>query len=396
MARVAAPILVLSGIVAGAISCAGEPGVERETPQPYGDFSKMGAGFYGPGREETAPLPAEGVKIGLTAPEKTPEGQEFRLAATLAVEERNAQGGYQGKPFVLVYRPDDGPWGVATKQVVALAFDEQSWAILGGFDGTRAHLAELVAAKAWVPVITPLASDLSIDYANVPWMFRIMPSDGAQANALFAHAARRGFRRVAAFVEGERDSIIAGKRVEEAAKKHNVSLVSLVQISAGEPERDLDRLDDSAGDALLLWGREETSLRFLRGLRARGREIPVLSPESLGTPRVLAEANALGDLTISAPYDLSREGPGLGDFSRRFEARAGRRPGPIAVSSYDAARLLLDAVDRAGLSRARIRDELAKAEFNGLSGEIRFNELGGNKREPILLRLEKGKWARVP
>ena len=54
--------------------------------------------------------------------------------------------------------------------------------------------------------------------------------------------------------------------------------------------------------------------------------------------------------------------------------------------------LVLDAIARAGLSRARIRDEIAGARFSGLSGEIRFNDLGGNVREPVLLRIEAGRW----
>ncbi|MEW6744394.1 MAG: ABC transporter substrate-binding protein [Planctomycetota bacterium] len=392
--RAGPPGMVLLGIavLAGATLLAQE---KKDSPPPYSELGKMGAGFFGPGRGETAPLPDEGVKIGLAGPEKTPEGQEFKLAAEIAIEEKNAAGGFQGKPFIVVFRADDGPWGVASKAVTALAFDEEVWGILGGFDGTRAHLAELIVAKAWVPVVTPLASDLSIDFANVPWMFRVMPSDAIQAQALFAHAANHGLRRIAAFIEGERDSLIAGERVEEAARKLGVSLVLQVQISPQDPEADLERLEGVEADALLLWGREGTGLRFARALRAAGNRLPILSPESLATPAVLAESECLGDLVVAAPLDWSNPDPALQEFCRYFQTRAGRPPGSIAVCAYDATRLLLEAIERAGLSRARIRDEIAKMVFKGLGGEIRFNELGGNMRSPVLVKPATGCWVRV-
>ena len=69
------------------------------------------------------------------------------------------------------------------RRVVIVIVRSLYWLQLGVV-GVDLAFPELVAAKAWVPVVSPTASDLSIDYANVPWMFRVMPSDGAQAKAL--------------------------------------------------------------------------------------------------------------------------------------------------------------------------------------------------------------------
>jgi len=226
-------------------------------------------------------------------------------------------------------------------------------------------------------------------------MFRAMPSDGAQAAALLAHAARRGLRRIAVFVEGERDSVIAGNRIREAAVRSGISLALVVQIGPQEPEADAGRLAGTEADGVLLWGRAETGLRFLRALRAAGCRLPVLAPASLAAPGTLDGAAALGDLTVAAPCDLAGASPDRDEFSRRFRERTGREAGPIALCAHDAARLVLDAVDRAGLSRARIRDELSAARFSGLAGEIRFNDLGGNVRAPVLLEVVDGRWARA-
>ncbi|MBN1417208.1 MAG: ABC transporter substrate-binding protein [Planctomycetes bacterium] len=364
-------------------------------PPPYDDFRGMDIDFEGPGRNALAPPPADGLRIGLMAPERTADGKALRLGAELAIEERNAAGGCGGAPFVPIFRADDGPWGMATKQVVALAYDDEVLAIVGGIDGTRAHLAELVAAKAWIPVITPSASDYTIDYANVPWVFRTPPSDDAQARLLIACALDRGLRRVAALIEGERDARLAAKRLEEAARRAGVAMDPVIEFDPNDPPSIVPRARDADPKGLIVWGREETSLALIEAIRDAGIGAPILAPASLATPRVAARAERVGDLAVAAPYDLSAETPERAAFAKRYAERAGDPPPPIAVFAYDATRIAIEAVGRAGPNRARIRDAIADVRFGGLTGEIRFSGLGGNPAAPVLLALKEGAWRRI-
>lgn len=56
-----------------------------------------------------------------------------------------------------------------------------------------------------------------------------------------------------------------------------------------------------------------------------------------------------------APYDLSRHDFELENFQRKFEAQTGTQAGPLAVYSYDVARLVIRIIEKAGLNRALIR-----------------------------------------
>jgi len=367
----------------------------EERTTPYRDFGKLGAGFNGPGRDATAPLPADGVRVGFTCPERTLEGKEFRAAVNLAIEERNKAGGFKGVPFVPVFRFDDGPWGMVSKQVVALAYEDEVWAIVGGLDGGRAHVAELIAAKAWIPVVNTAASDATIDYANVPWVFRIMPSDSAQARALLSHARERELKDIALLVEDDRDSRSAMKRIEEESRHEKKPLRLVIEYRAADVTSAVRRLKDSGMDGVLLWGRHDGALGILKAIRADGIRIPVLAPASLAAPDVAADGDGLGDLTVTAPYDPGSMEPKREDFERRFEAACGNKPSPVAAAAYDATRLALDAIEKADLNRVRIRDVISSEEFSGLCGKFRFSELGGNPSEPVLLHIEGRRWVRV-
>jgi branched-chain amino acid transport system substrate-binding protein len=362
---------------------------------PYFDFSKAGSGFYGPGLELPDPVGLTSVRIGVLGPGKDTEGLQMRAGVRMALEEMNQKGGYKGIPYEMVFRPDDGLWGMAAKQVVDLAYEDKVWTIIGGLDGQRTHVAEMVVSKAWVPVITPTASDISIDYANVPWVFRCVPDDSHQAELLLDFAKNHGLKHMVVLTEAQRDGHTGFLRIQEAAGRKGIQMDAHWQFSAGAPETVIPSLAGIESDALVIWGSPGPSLALLYAIRNAGIKIPVLGPSTLASADISADFSWIGELVVAAPYDLSQHDPELLAFSARYKNLTGVLPTPIALLSYDAALMVAKTVEAAGLNRMRIRDELARTSYDGISGRIQFNSLRGNVRRPILLTLKNGRWERL-
>lgn len=368
------------------------PLIAQEPQKPYFDFSKAGSGFYGPGREVPDPVGLKTVRIGVLGPAKDAEGLQMRTGVRIALEEMNRKGGYKGIPYEMMFRPDDGPWGMAAKQVVDLAYEDNVWAIIGGLDGQRTHIAELVVSKAWVPVVTPTASDISIDYANVPWVFRCAPADTREAELLLDFVQKRGHKHVVALTEAQRDGETGFKRLQEAAGRKNIQMDAHWQFPTSSPEAVVPRLMEiDPPDDLIIWGSPGPSITLLRAIRAAGIKIPVLGPSALAIVDP-ADSSWIGELVVAAPFDLSRENATAREFSARFKDLTGTHPTPIALLSYDAALLVTKTVALAGLNRMRIRDELARMSYDGLAGKTQFNSLRGNIREPVILTIKNGRW----
>ena len=95
-----------------------------------------------------SPEKPQPVKIGLLLADSL--STAARNGAELAINEANKKGGLNGRPFELVVRSMEGPWGTGSKQAISLVFDEKVWAILGSHDGRNAHLAEQATAKTHV------------------------------------------------------------------------------------------------------------------------------------------------------------------------------------------------------------------------------------------------------
>jgi hypothetical protein len=73
-------------------------------------------------------------------------------------------------------------------------------------------------------------------------------------------------------------------------------------------------------------------------------------------------------------------------FTGRFIAEHHRPPDYTAALTYDATRLLLEAIRRAGPNRARIREGLTQlSPWPGIAGPIRFDGTGQNTRSNVCM-----------
>jgi branched-chain amino acid transport system substrate-binding protein len=91
--------------------------------------------------------------------------------------------------------------------------------------------------------------------------------------------------------------------------------------------------------------------------------------------------------------------PGLAEWSKRFRAATGRAPASSAPEAYDAVRLAIDAIRRAGtIEHEAVRRALASTtDLRLLSGMAQFNP-DGTRVSPnfLFLAVRDGRFAEVP
>ena len=79
-------------------------------------------------------------------------------------------------------------------------------------------------------------------------------------------------------------------------------------------------------------------------------------------------------------------------FDEKFTARFGKQPDYLAAHTYDAVNLLVAAIRKAGLNRARIHDAVRSlSPWQGVTGEIRRDPLGSNSRLVHLGTIRNGR-----
>lgn len=358
---------------------------------PYGQFQKAYKNFFddtqaftGAGREKPEPTGLKEIKIGVLGPFEgsvmVPQGIQMLQGATLAAEEENRKGGYKGIPFKILPHNDVGLWGAAANEVVKMN-DEKVWAFIGTIDDINSHVALRVALKLEIPMVNTSDPDPTFTETRIPWMIRCIADDRQSSYALVNYIyLTKGHSRVAVIRADNRYGRVGVMEFRDAALREGYPLVLEVRFADGETSftTQIERVIDSSPDAVLLWGNAKETALILKQMRKMGMQQPVFGCDRLVNPLFLeiAGEDAEGVVTTSQ-YNPTLDIPELKAFKQNYQKRFGQEPDVFAAHAYDGMNIIIKAIHKAGLNRARIRDVLTDLKtfqgYHGVTGEIIFD-----------------------
>jgi branched-chain amino acid transport system substrate-binding protein len=350
--------------------------------------------YAGPGREKGPAVNVKEVLIGYfgpSSPSDTRAGDMWN-AACLAIEQANRAGGYHGLPFRLVAGWSENPWGSGVTEVTHMAYVDKVWAIIGGIDGPSTHLAEQVVAKARLALLNPASTDKTVNLANVPWMFSILPADHllapVLARAIASDVGKKSFILVSAI---DHDSHLFTVELTRSFIQYELSPSYEFEFKPGQGNYDelAEQIMRAGPHALVLIASAAESAEIISAVCERGFEGIIYGGPCMGRRSFIELA---GDMAEGAVFPLLYEQSKESDsFDKKFTACFGRRPDYLAAHTYDAVNILIAAIRKAGLNRALIHDALRSVSpWKGVTGEIRWDPLGSNSRPVSLGTIRNG------
>lgn len=337
--------------------------------------------FTGAGREKPEPTGLTEVRIGVLAPLEgnvlVPQGIQLLQGATLAMEEANEEGGYKGIPFKILAHNDVGLWGAAANEIVKMG-DEGVWAILGTIDDINSHVGIRVALKLEIPWVNTSDPDPTFTETNIPWVIRCIADDRQSCYALVEHIYnQKGLKRVAVLRANNRYGRVGVMEFRDAAHRVGTPIVLEVRYNDGETDFDvqLERIENSNPDAVVLWGNALEMGLILNRMRELGMDYPVFVSDRGVNPLFIETAgeNANGIIT-TCQYNPQADNPRLKAFQKNYKERFGIEPDVFAAHAYDGMNITIDAIRTKGLNKTLIRDYLTDLkEYDGITGEIIFD-----------------------
>ena len=335
----------------------------------------------------------EEVTIGLLIPQW--QAESARHGAELAVREATARGGYNGKPYRLVVRSSEGPWGSGSKESVSLVFDDEVVAYMGSLDGRNAHLAEQVATKTKIVFMSAWATDMTLSQAFVPWYFRCIPNDDQQAQALIQEIYReRQLSRVAIIGTGDYDSRLAVRSFIKgiASEKHPMPRHYMIRSPEEDIRKILGEIGEHGSEAIVLFGTPDLARLIVPLLRQQDMNLPVFGTLWIADDQRASDPDwelLEGMILVSPGHWFTSEGI---VFQESFREAFGYRPGASAAYAYDATRLIIEVINARGTDRDQVIDGCAVVHYkNGVTGEIRFDGDGNRVGLPGMMTVRDGK-----
>lgn len=324
-----------------------------------------------------------------------------RDAVSMAVEEANAAGGLRGRPIELLAVDDQQEAGAARTAFESLQAAGIEVAIGPMTSSVMTDIRPLVDQGRLVmvsPTVTSSAFDGQDDR-----IFRVIAStrDYARKSARF-HAERLGLRRLAvvldennqAFTQRWLDDFQAefgrfGGRIISQVSFDLQAMPSFVQLAAGALA--------SQPDGLLILANAADTALLVQQVRKRAPELPVLTSEWSATDAFLSMAGGAAEGVRQTQFiDRASSAVAYRDFVSRFRHRFGREPGFPEVAAYDAARVVLQALDARRDGEDIKQTLLRVGRFEGLQQPVEFNPTGDARREIFITVVRQGRYVVEP
>jgi branched-chain amino acid transport system substrate-binding protein len=377
----------------GAVPLVGQ--TEAPMAPPYASMDPAKVAYRGPGRLKSNDIQREVVNIGVLLAmqgQRAFEGKQLLPAAQIAIEEENRSRPLpNGQRFALAVEDESGPWGQASNAMVRLIMQDESVALVTSTDGNIAHQAEQIANKVGIPVVT-LSSDPTTTRINIPWIFRVAPSDAKQARAIAAEIYdARGSHKVLLITETGHDGRIGGEEFAKAtvSRYGQTPIRSEVNPDNFSIDAIVQEVKTAQADAVVFWTGSKLADQLLATVRKASPPSPIYVCQKAADflPQDILGAMGQDALVFTVGVE-TRDA----EFASKYREKTGSEPGIAAQQLNQAVQAIAEAVRQAGTNRARVRDRLAAntpRETNA-GGVISFDAAGNAQSQAHLVSVAPG------
>jgi branched-chain amino acid transport system substrate-binding protein len=230
------------------------------------------------------------------------------------------------------------------------------------------------------------------------YIFRVCFIDPSQGKALSLFARKILRAATAAILVDARSDYSVGlaKAFRENFEAAGGRVVAELTYSEGDSDfsAQLTAIRPERPDVLAVPGYYTDAGLIARQAKSLGLTATLLGADGWDSPK-LAEigGTAVEGAYFSNHYSVEDPSPAVQKFVEAYRHAYGFLPDSIAALSYDAARLIADAIHRCGSTEGkRLRDALASTRgFPGVTGMITFDADRNPTKLPVILRIEGGR-----
>ncbi len=327
-------------------------------------------------------------------------GVSGRDGAILALEDFNLAGGLDGHPLVLQVH-DDQQDPERARRLVSDMVDQGLSAIIGPMTSSIAvSVAPLLQGGSTIMLSPTVSTNQLAGQADN--FLRIYPQNDVMATRLGEYAyTELGLRHVAVVLDEGNLAHTKGwsDRFRDAFVALGGEADTVVGFASGPTvsfQAVVEQLHARQLDGVLVLANALDTAVICQQLRGLGVHPQIMVSEWSVTDDLLAYGKeAVEGVVFFNTVDFSDSNPAFSKFMSRFTERFGYRPGFASVHAYDATSFLLSALRRnrdlpAGEALLRF------GAFNGLQGPIRLDQYGDVERDLFLMRVQGGRFVRVP
>jgi branched-chain amino acid transport system substrate-binding protein len=346
------------------------------------------------------------VTIGIVAPLTGPQahiGKDLENAVRLAAEEANAaKVTIGGRPAKFEVQAEDDQADPKMAPVVAQKLaDAKVSAVVGHFNSGTTIPASKIYSDAGIPQISPSATNPKYTDQGFKTAFRVVANDNQQGKVVGEYIAKELKSKALAIID-DRTAYGQGVAdvVERSAKAAGANIVAreFTTDRSTDFKAILTKIKGRRPDVVFFGGIDTQAGPMLQQMRGLGIKAQYVGADGIQSTELFKLGGSAVEGTLASfpglPLDRMSQGK---SFGQKYKAKWNQDVVLYAPQGYDAFNVFVAAMKKAGSAEpAKFLPELAKIDYNGITGPIRFDEKGDLKDGPItMFKAVGGKWQAV-
>lgn len=329
------------------------------------------------------------IKIGAVVPltgDVPALGESAKNGYQLAVDKINANGGIDGKQVVIIFEDDENQPSKAPTVAQKLITQDHVVGIVGATNSKCSIPMGPICTQNSIPMVSPTSTNTKVTTDGGEYVFRACFIDPFQGSALASFAKNDLSATKVAVLFNNADDYSKGlaEAFMQSFEDLGGTIVAQESYATGESDfnAQLTNIKEANPEVLVMTDFYSTVGLIAKQARALGIDATFLGGDGWdSTDLVNIGGEAMEGAYYSVFYSSDDTSEAVTAFKESYGAAfGGAVPDGYAALSYDAAMILMDAIDRAdSTDGAAIKDALMTTNLDCVSGNVTYDE----NRNPI-------------
>jgi branched-chain amino acid transport system substrate-binding protein len=313
----------------------------------------------------------------------------------LAVDEWNAKGGVLGKQIKEVFADDKGDPAEGATVYTKLIQQDKVCAIVGTVMSKVSLAGAPICQAAKIPMVATASTNPKVTEVG-DYIFRACFIDPFQGTVGANFAYNNLKARKAALIYDLGNDYTKG--LAEFFKAQFIKLGGKIVADEGHDtgitdfKAQLTRIVQAKPDIIYNPDYYNDVALIAKQARELGFKGPLMGGDGWDSPDLVKiGGSAVEGCYFTNHYSKDDTRPVVQDFVKRYQAKFNEVPDALAVLAYDAMGLTLNAIKTAGSTKGpAIRDALAASDYNGVTGEIKFDANRNPIKSAVIIEIKNG------
>lgn len=329
-------------------------------------------------------------------------GTQMLEGLELAVEEVNANGGVLDGQEIEIVSYDNQSDVTESASVAQRLVAEGVVGVVGPATTGNTEAQLPIFTEANIPMVSPSATDDNITFDSagdvLEYFFRVCFNNSYQGSAGAAFAAEDlSATNALVFVDQSSDySRGLADNFNAEFESRGGTIVNEDSFTAGDT--DFSAILTTAMtldfDVIYIPAYYTEAGLIIKQAREMGIEQPIIGPDGFSSEVLLdlAGVENANDIYYTDHFSNESEEESVQDFLTAFEEKYGKEGGTWNALGYDAAMLIIDAIERSGSTDPQaITDAIADTtEFTGVTGTFAIDENHNPVKPAVMIELQEG------